>query len=166
MSRTHDTRRAAPPASDPVGVAVLADPAVAIVAIESGDLDEHAAARLLHWCEARLRLLDVGYAEVSHLVMDISHAHRATVSAVALLDHARSEAARRHVGIHLVGAGLGHGDVLARDALLPRRWSTFPTLDSAREELDPSAGREQAPARPVDPDAIPLASTAARDRLG
>src|SRR5262249_7570962 len=56
--------------------------AVSIIAA-SGDLDEAAAKRLPRWCETRLHLLDIGHGQIDHLVLDVSHARRATASAVA-----------------------------------------------------------------------------------
>ena len=154
MSRNHRVPGAAP-ASDPIHAVVPVASVDAIVAV-TGDLDDAGAARLLHWCEARLHLLDIGQADIRHLVIDVSRARRATPSAVALLDHARTESARRDVGIHLVGAGL----IMALSPPETRRnlgrWSTFPTLDSVRTTLDPPTDHNRSPERPVDPDAILL----------
>ena len=91
------------------------DPVISVVVSAARDLDDATAARLLHWCEGRLHLLDTGRSVISHLLVDLSHARRATPSAVAILDHARVEADLRHVGIHLVGAG----PIMATCSLLP-----------------------------------------------
>jgi hypothetical protein len=151
MSRILHTFGAAP-ASNQIHAVVPVAPVVPTIAV-TGDIDDSAAARLLRWCEARLHLLDVGQADIRHLVLDLSHARRATASAATILDHARTEAVRRHVTIHLVGAAL----IMASSSTEARRylgrWSTFPTLDSALAALEPSAGDGR---RPVDPDAILL----------
>src|ERR1700760_4280075 len=104
MSRIHRPLGAAPTSSK-IHAVVSVAPVVSTIAV-TGDVDDNAAARLLRWCEARLHLLDVGQADIRHLVLDMSHARRATVSAATILDHARTESARRHVTIHLVGAAV------------------------------------------------------------
>jgi hypothetical protein len=123
-------------------------PAIAIVSL-TGELHDAAAARLLRWCEARMHLHDVGEAPIAHLLVDLGHARHATASAVAILDHARTEAERRRVGIHLVGAG----PLMATAAPQVRhrlgRWRGFPSLDVARAAL----GADERHG-PVDPDAI------------
>jgi ABC-type transporter Mla MlaB component len=121
------------------------------------DLDHATAARLLRWCEAWLHRLDVGEAQLAHLIIDVSHTRRAAPSGLALLEQARAEAGRRRVGIHLVGVGV----LLAASSLQVRRclgrWSAFPHLEAARAAL--VAPRRQAHlAAPVDPDAIVLVS--------
>jgi STAS domain len=140
-------------------------PVLAAVSID-GELQDAAAARLLRWCEARLHLHDVGQAPISHLLIDLSHVRHARLSALAILDHARTEAERRRVGIYLIGAG----SIMATSTTQVRhslgRWRSFPTLDVARAALAPTGadnGRVPAP-RPVDPDAIVL-MTAVHDRL-
>ena len=121
------------------------------------ELDHATAAWLLRWCEAWLHRLDVGEAQVAHLLIDVSHTRRAAPSGLALLEQARTEAGRRGVGIHLVGVGV----LLAASPLQVRcclgRWSAFPHLEAARAALvEP---RQQADlAAPVDPDAIVLVS--------
>lgn len=133
-----------------------ASPIIAVVAA-TGDLDDASAARLLRWCESRLHLLDIGQAPVGHIVIDLSHAHRAFPSALQILDHARMEARRRHVGIHLVGAGatMANTPALGRRHLI--RWSTYPTLDAARIALAPQGtGADRSRQRSVDPDSIML----------
>lgn len=137
-------------------------PILATVSLTS-ELDCAAASRLLRWCEARLHLHDTGQAPVSHLLIDIGRARHTTPAAVAILDHARSEATRRHVGIHLVGAGpvMAASPAQVRHAL--GRWKSFPTLDVARVALNP-AGEDGPPPRPVDPDAIVI-PTATHDRV-
>jgi len=120
------------------------------------ELDHATAARLLRWCEAWLHRLDVGEAHLAHLLIDLTHTRRAAPSGLALLEQARTEAGRRGVGIHLVGAGV----LVAASSLEVRRflgrWSAFPHLEAARAALVP---RQQAePAAPVDPDAIVLVS--------
>jgi len=159
------TRSASHPTPTPIAAVAPIAQSISIIAV-TGDLDDRAATHLLHWYEARLHLLDVGQADIRHLVVDMSRARRATASAVAILDHARTESARRHVGIHLVGAGL----IMAMSSAQTRRslggWSTFPTLDGARAALDPSAGGDRSPSRPVDPDAILLPAAPWHDRLG
>jgi hypothetical protein len=142
------------------------DPLISIVVSATRDLDDAAATRLLHWCEARLHLLDTGQSGINHLMVDLSNARHATTSAVAILDHVRDEAVRRHVGIHLVGAG----PIMATCALPVRhrlgRWSAFPTLDAARAALDPPADEGRATRRSVDPDALVLTPITPHDRLG
>ena len=101
---TATPQTAAPEAGTPTTPSPV-DPVISVVVAATRDLNDAAAAQLLHWCEARLHLLDAGQSGISHLMLDLSRARRATTSAVAILDHARDEAARRHVGIHLVGAG-------------------------------------------------------------
>jgi len=153
MSQSHPTANPTPNASS-------TEPAASATAVISttGDLDDAAAARLLRWCEARLHLLDIGHAPLNHLLVDVHNAHRATPSGVAILDHARVEAARRHVEIHLVGAG----QIMISSSLPVRqrlgRWNTFPTLDDAHATLTPIAGdgADHPIHRPVDPDAIAL----------
>lgn len=139
---------------------------ISAVVSTARDLDDTAAARLLHWCQARLHQLDTGQGVVGHLMVDLSHARRATPSAVAILDHARAEADRRHVGIHLVGAG----PIMATCTLSARlslgRWSAFATLDAARAALDPSADEDHTTGRAVDPDALVLTPNTPHDRLG
>lgn len=132
--------------SHPIHAVVPVIPAVSIIAV-TGDVDDAAAARLLHWCDARLHLLDVGHADMLHLVIDMSHARRATATAFAILDHARTEAARRHVGIHLVGAGVIMAMSSAETRRYLGRWSTFPTLDGAHAALDPAVGDGGSPGR-------------------
>jgi hypothetical protein len=154
-----------PEAGTPVAPAP-ADPVVSVVVAAARELDDAAAAQLLHWCEARLHLLDTGQTGIRHLMLDLSHARHATTSAVAILDHARDEADRRHVGIHLVGAG----PIMATCALPARhrlgRWDAYPTLDAARAALDPPAAADRARRRPVDPDALVLTPITPHDRLG
>jgi hypothetical protein len=75
MSRSHHTLVA--PNCDPIAAVVPLARGVSIIAV-TGDLDDSAARRLLHWCEARLHLLDVGQADIRHLVVDMSRARRAT----------------------------------------------------------------------------------------
>ena len=91
------------------------------------ELDHATAAWLLRWCEAWLHRLDVGEADLAHLLIDVSHTRRAAPSGLALLEQARTEAGRRGVGIHLVGVGV----LLAASSLQVRRclgrWSAFPT---------------------------------------
>jgi hypothetical protein len=134
-------------------------PVVATVSL-AGELDDAAAARLLRWCEARLHLHDSGQVPVGHLLIDLGRARHAGLAAVAILDHARTEAERRRVGIHLIGAGplMAAASPQVRQRL--GRWRTFPSLDVARAALGPSDGVH----RPVDPDAIILGS-APHDRL-
>ncbi len=155
---------------DQLGPAAAPVPRRPILATVSaaGELDDAAAARLLRWCGARLHLHDIGEAPVGHLLIDLSHARRTTLSAVAILDHARTEAGRRHVGIHLIGAG----PLMATSATQMRhslgRWSSFPTLDVARAALNPTGagGRTHGPTPlPVDPDAIVVMTTTTYDRL-
>ena len=152
MSRIHRPRGAAPTSSK-IHAVVSVAPVVSTIAV-TGDVDDSAAARLLRWCEARLHLLDVGQADIRHLVLDLSHARRATASAAAILDHARTESARRGVAIHLVGAAVTMAMSSAETRRYLGRWSTFPTLDSALATLTPSAGDGKPSSRPVDPDAI------------
>ena len=139
---------------------------IAVVVSTARDLDDAAAARLLHWCQARLHQFDTGQSVIGHLMVDLSHARRATPSAVAILDHARAEADRRHVGIHLVGAG----PIMATCALPARhrlgRWSAFPTLDAAHAALHPPADEGRTTRRAVDPDALELTPITPYDRLG
>ena len=96
------------------------------------ELDHATAAWLLRWCEAWLHRLDVGEADLAHLLIDVSHTRRAAPSGLALLEQARTEAGRRGVGIHLVGAGV----LVAASSLQVRRflgrWSTFPHVEAAR----------------------------------
>ena len=120
-------------ATEPAGFAIA-------VISTTGDLDDAAAARLLRWCEARLHLLDIGHAPLNHPLVDLQYARHATPSAAAILDHARVDAARRHVEIHLVGAG----QIMISSSLSVRQrlghWKVFPTLDDARATLTPTAG--------------------------
>jgi hypothetical protein len=164
MSRIHHPLGGAP-TSDKINAVVPVAPVVSTISV-TGDVDDSAAARLLRWCEARLHLLDVGQADIRHLVLDMSHARRATASAAAILDHARTESARRGVTIHLVGAAL----IMAMSSTETRRylgrWSTFPTLDSALAALGPSVGDGRRPSRPVDPDAILLTAVPPQVPLG
>ncbi len=136
-----------------------ARPVLVTVTID-GELRDAAAARLLRWCEARLHLHDTGQAPISHILIDLSHARHADLSAVAILDHARTEAGRRHVGIHLIGAGtiMATSTTQVRHSL--GRWRSFPTLDVARATLVP-AGADTCP---VDPEAI-VRMTTIHDRL-
>jgi hypothetical protein len=85
---------AAPETGTPATPAPV-DPVISVVVAATRDLNDAAAAQLLHWCEARLHLLDAGQSGISHLMLDLSRARRATTSAVAILDHARDDAARR-----------------------------------------------------------------------
>jgi len=160
MSRPH--LATAPQISTPAGPV---DPVISVVVAATRDLDKAAAARLLNWCEARLHLFDAGQPGISHLVLDLSRARRATASAVAVLDHARDEA-DRHVRIQLVRAG----PIMATCALSARHrlggWIAFPTLDAARAALDPPANAGRATQRPVDPDALVLTPVTPHDRLG
>jgi STAS domain-containing protein len=145
---------------DQLGPATTSDgPVVATVTL-TGELDDAAAARLLRWCEARLHLHDIGQLPVGHLLVDLGRARHAGLAAVAILDHARTEAERRRVGIHLVGAGplMAAAPPQVRQRL--GRWRTFPSLDVARAALVPPGGAH----RPVDPDAIVLGGTP-HDRL-
>ena len=147
---------------DQLGPATTPDsPAIAVVSL-TGELDEAAAARLLRWCEARMHLHDIGEARVAHLLVDLGHARHATASALVILDHARTAAARRRVGIHLVGAGPLMATAAPQVRQRLGRWRSFPSLDVARATLAP-AGTEKRPA-PVDPDAIVLRGPA-HDRL-
>ena len=157
MSQRHLTLDA-PPVTGPAA-------AVSIVSA-TGDLDEAAAVRLLRWCEMRLHLLDIGQRTIHYILLDLSHARRATASAVAILDHVRTEADRRRVETHLVGAG----PLMAASSLQVGRglvrWSGFPTLDAAYTALEPARGvGTHSPSHPVDPDAIVLTPTTRRDRL-
>jgi hypothetical protein len=163
MSRSHYTLVA--PNCDSIAAVLPVARGVSIIAV-TGDLDDSAATRLLHWREARLHLLEVGQADIRHLVVDMSRARRATASAVAILDHARTVSARRHVGIQLVGAGLIMAMSSAETRRYLGRWSTFPALESARAALDPSAGGDRSPSRPVDPNAILLTAGPPHDHLG
>jgi STAS domain len=128
-------------------------PVLATVSL-TGELHDAAAARLLRWCEARLHLHDSGEAAISHLLIDLGRVRHAELSAVAILDHARTEAERRRVGIYLIGAG----PLMATAAPQVRhrlgRWRGFPTLDVARAVLHPTGAA--AGQGPVDPDAIVL----------
>ena len=139
---------------------------ISVVVSTARDLDDAAAARLLHWCQARLHQFDTGQSVIGHLMVDLSHARRVTPSAVAILDHARDEADRRHVGIHLVGAG----PIMATCGLPARRrldqWSAFPTLDAAHDALHPPADEGRTTRRAVDPDALELTPLTPYDRLG
>jgi hypothetical protein len=145
---------------DQLGPSTTSDgPVLATVSL-AGDLNDAAAARLLRWCEARLHLHDTGQVPIGHLLVDLGRVRHATLSAATILDHARTEAERRRVGIHLVGAGplIAAASPQVRQRL--GRWRTFPSLDVARAALGPSDGAH----RPVDPDAIILGS-APHDRL-
>jgi hypothetical protein len=147
---------------DQLGPATTPDsPVLAIVSL-AGELHDAAAARLLRWCEARMHLHDIGEVPISHLLIDLGHARHAAASAVAILDHARTAAERRRLGIHLIGAG----PLMAVAAPQVRhrlgRWRSFPSLDVARAALAP-AGTDEGHG-PVDPDAIILRG-AAHDRL-
>ena len=138
-------------------------PVLATVSMD-GELDDAAAARLLRWCEARLHLHDGGQAVIDHLLIDLGHVRQVRLSALTILDHARTEAERRHVGIHLIGVGpiMAGSQAQVRHRL--GRWRSFPTLDVARAALEPiGEGRRPTP-RPVDPDAIVLKTTI-HDRL-
>ena len=156
---------AAPETGTPATPAPV-DPVISVVVAATRDLNDAAAAQLLHWCEARLHLLDAGQSGISHLMLDLSRARRVTISAVAILDHARYEADRRHVGIHLVGAA----PIMATCALPVRhrlgRWSAYPTLDAAGDALDPSTGAHPATRRPIDPDALVLTPLTPHDHVG
>jgi hypothetical protein len=137
----------------------LGDPAAPIIPVVAvaGDLDDAAARRLLRWCEAPLHLLDIGRVLVNHILVDLSHAHQADPTALEILDHARVEATRRHVGIHLVGAGAitAHAPLRGRHHLAG--WDTFPTLDAARAALaPPKSNARRLTERSVDPDSILL----------
>ena len=162
---SHPSTSTAPETAIPATPAPV-DPVISVVVAATRDLNDAAATQLLHWCEARLHVFDAGQTGISHLMLDLSRARRATTSAVAILDHARDEADRRHVGIHLVGAG----PIMATCALPVRhrlgRWSAYPTLDAARDALDPPAGADRAARRPVDPDALVLTPITPQDRLG
>ena len=74
---------------------------------------------------------------IGHLLIDLGHARHAGLAAVAILDHARTEAERRRVGIHLVGAGplMAAASPQVRQRL--GRWRSFPSLDVARAALGP-----------------------------
>src|SRR6185437_10369132 len=115
------------------------------------ELDHAAAAWLLRWCEAWLHRLDVGEADLAHLLIDLGHTRRAAPSGLALLEEARTEAGRRGVGIHVIGVGA----LLAESSLQVRgylgRWSNFPHLDAARAALAEPQPRAMRSA-PVDPD--------------
>ena len=139
---------------DQLGPSTAPDGLVLATVSLAGDLNDAAAARLLRWCEARLHLHDTGQVPIGHLLVDLGRVRHATPSAAAILDHARTEAERRRVGIHLVGAGplLAAAPPQVRQRL--GRWRTFPSVDVARAALVPGA----AP-RPVDPDAIVLGGT-------
>jgi ABC-type transporter Mla MlaB component len=126
-------------------------PVLATVSID-GELTDAAAARLVRWCEARLHLHDIGQAPTSHLLIDLSHVRHARLSALAILDHARTEAERRRVGIHLIGAGTIMATSPAQVRHCLGRWRNFPTLDVARATLAPAGGDNGR--GPVDPDAI------------
>ena len=138
---------------------VAAQPVLATVSV-MGDLHDSAAARLLRWCEARLHVHDTGEAPVRHLLIDLSHSRNAALAALVILDHARTEAERRGVGIHLVGAGALMATASPEVRHRLGRWRGFPTLDVARAALAPDGPT----ARPVDPDAIVLMTTT-HDRL-
>jgi len=141
------------------------DPSVSVVAAASPDLDDAAATTLLRWCQARLHLFDNGEVAIDHLILDLSHARRTATSAVAILDHARDEADRRHVRIHLVGAEpiMAVCSPSARHRL--GRWSSYPTLDAAWAALDPPPTGDQARHPPVDPDALVLPPISTHERL-
>lgn len=149
----------------PAGPVTVSLPSVLAVISVAGDLDEAAAARLLRWCEVRLHRKDIGQESVDHLLVDVSHARVASPSALAVLDHARAEARRRGVGVHLVGV-----PVSAASSEQARRrlggWSVFLSLDAARAALAASGGDGvgHARLRPVDPDAIVLTAVI-HDRL-
>jgi ABC-type transporter Mla MlaB component len=138
-------------------------PVLATVSM-NGELDDAAAARLLRWCEARLHLHDGGHARIDHLLIDLGHVRQVRLSALAILDHARTEAERRRVGIHLVGVGplMAGSPAQVRHRL--GRWRSFPTLDVARAALEPNGDGGVPTPRPVDPDAIILKTTI-HDRL-
>lgn len=144
------------PVSRPVDVGAwwAQEPPVAVITA-SGDLDDAAAVQLLRWCEARLHQGDLGVGRVGHLIVDISRVRRANVSALAILDHARTEAHRRQVGAHLVGAEalMGAVSLPARQRL--GRWHRYPTLDGARAALG-NACAAPVGSRAVDPDAITI----------
>jgi anti-anti-sigma regulatory factor len=131
----------------------------------TGDLDEASAARLLRWCDVRLHRKDIGQESVDHLLVDVSHARVANPSALAVLDHARAEARRRDVGIHLVGVPMSAGSTEQAHRHLDG-WSVFLSIDAARAALAAAEGDNARDARlgPVDPDAIVL-TTVIHDRL-
>ena len=80
MSHPHTS--ATPETGKPV-TSAPDDPVISVVVAAAPELNDAAAARLLHWCEARLHLLDNGQAGIRHLMVDLSHARRATASADA-----------------------------------------------------------------------------------
>ena len=151
--------------ANPAGGGV--DPVVSPIVVVSApvDLDHAAAVGLLRWCEAWLHRLDIGEALLAHVLVDVGHTRHVAPSGLAILEQARAEGGRRHVGIHLVGAG----SLLAASSLQARRylgrWSSFPSLDAARAALAVPRGREAERCAPVDPDAIVLTSPPIPDRL-
>ena len=109
---------------DQLGPSTTSDSPVLATVSLAGDLNDAAAARLLRWCEARLHLHDTGQVPIGHLLVDLGRVRHATLSAATILDHARTEAERRRVGIHLVGAGpseLVAGPSWSRDIVAPCR---------------------------------------------
>jgi hypothetical protein len=128
-------------------------PVLATVSL-TGELNDAAAARLLRWCEARLHLHDTGEAPISHLLVDLGHVRHTELSAVAILDHARTEAERRRVGIFMIGAGALIATAAPQVRHRLGRWRSFPTLDVARDVLNPTGA--VAGHGPVDPNAIVL----------
>jgi hypothetical protein len=102
-----------------------------------GELDTVAGARLLRLIDARLQLLDLGQVTTAHILLDFGPTRSASIGAIAGLTRATCDAARRGVGLHLVGAGplIVTLSVAARQHL--GRFTSFPTVAAALDTLSP-----------------------------
>ena len=117
-----------PPAGAADGVAVI--PFSGAV-----DLDVAAATNVQRLVDARLHLADLVGVAPRHLIVDLSGVRRIDPRALRPLTELRRSAARRHVGVHLVGLGVAAA-TLAPDARHQlSALGCYPTVAVARSAL-------------------------------
>lgn len=101
----------------------------------AGRLDPAAAARLLRLLDAQLDLVAAGYADTTHLVIDLAGVTGFEPGGLEALRHAPYTAARRGITVALCGCG-GRTHLLPlRTRALLAEFRTFPTAEAATDAL-------------------------------
>jgi anti-anti-sigma regulatory factor len=121
-----------PAADPPVGAL---DGVTVIPFTGAVDLDVAAATNVQRLVDARLHLADLVGVPLRHLIIDLSGVRRIDPRALRPLTELRRSAARRHVGVHLVGLGVATA-TLAPDARHQlSALGCYPTVAVARSAL-------------------------------
>jgi anti-anti-sigma regulatory factor len=121
-----------PAAEPPVGAV---DGVVVIPFTGAVDLDVAAATNVQRLVDARLHLADLVGVPLRHLIIDLSGVRRIDPRALRPLAEVRRSAARRHVGVHLVGLGVAAARLSPDARHQLSALGCYPTVDVARSAL-------------------------------